>query len=454
MKAGVRRAIGISGAAVLATALLWVACGGGGDDAAGTGGADAAAEGGGGGTGGATPGGGGSGGSGGTGSSGADAGWGAAPKWESTGQQAAGCAIDFLANASEITALTWKPCAWSAECEEAVFNQALMGADAAFNPTSAVHDTGVVARIALAVVLPQPRVIVLDAAGSALGGFRTLPSATECWLPTASVSDKRLGAMAGLLGTEHGGVLDDHDALGKSPKVFTLQNPPYGGAQETPLGESRWLWWWVPVDRFSTVSATDGSDFTMFAKATGETALLARPVAAGKIFLFDEVVVFDGGTWQRRISWSDGKLPPAPYLSPTVTADDFGFAAFANSHVGFMRGINRKDINKYDSVEVWSSPFSTDPKQLQPAFLAKLPFTGTPELAGGHGVVASLSQISGSGEHQFTAWNVSTKANRSLTLPNDRVYKAHLGVTRHHVYLAAAKPGMGPSSYLIRYPVP
>ncbi|MCC6902514.1 MAG: hypothetical protein IT377_26315 [Polyangiaceae bacterium] len=447
-----QRAIGISGAVVLGTALLWVACGGGGDDAAGTGGADAAAEGGGGGTGGAATGGGGSGG---TGAAGADAGWGATPKWESTGQQAAGCAIDFLANASEITALTWKPCAWSAECEEAVFNQALAGADAAFNPTSAVHDTGVVARIALAVVLPQPRVIVLDAAGSAIGGFRTLPSATECWLPTASVSGKRLAAMAGLLGAEHGGVLDDHDALGKSPKVFTLQNPPYGGAQETPLGESRWLWFWVPVERFSTVSAVDGSDFTLFAKATGETAMLGGPVAAGDIFLFDEWVVFDGGTWQRRISWSDGKLPPAPYLTPAVVADDFGSVIYANSVVGFFRGLAHKDVNSYASVELWSSPFSKEPSQLQPKKVADLPATSISNTsAGGFGRVAFPAFAPPNGKQEIVVWDLVAESKRSHVLPSDRDLKDILGVTRHHVYLAAAKPGMGPSSYLIRYPVP
>jgi len=449
VRASVHGAIGISGAAVLGTALLWVACGGGGDDAAGSGGTDAAAEGGGGGTGGAAPGGGGSGG---TGSSGADSGWGAAPKWESTGQQAAGCAIDFLANASEITALTWKPCAWSAECEEAVFNPALVGSDPGFSGDA--RDDGKSARLSLSFLFSNVVTLALGADGALVAALRTT-SAKDCWLTQSSLSATTLGvAVARVAEHDFGGVLLGLTAGAAAPKAFTLVNPPPGTPQRFPLGESRWLWFWAPVERFSTVSAVDGSDFTMFAKATGETAMLAGPVAAGNIFLFDEWVVFDGGTWQRRISWSDGKLPPAPYLTPTVTADDFGFAAFANSHLGFMRGINRKDINKYDSVEVWSSPFSADPKQLQPAFLAKLPFTGTPELSGGHGVVASLSQIGGSGEHQFTAWNVTTKATRSLTLPNDRVYKAHLGVTRHHVFLAAAKPGMGPSSYLIRYPVP
>jgi len=448
------------GAAVAAlVAVSWVACGSDPGSSPSTGGGDAggAAGTGSAGAGGTSPGGAGGGGAGSGGSAATDGGveWGAAPQWEATGQVAAGCPIERLANAKDVKALAWKPCSWSADCEEAVFNPALLGTDAAFTPGSSLHDDGVSVRIGLALESSKHSVVFASSDGSALDGIRGTLGPTECHFWSGAQWGGRIAVMTGPLGSnERGGVLADIGTKPSDVVSFALQSPPPGTPQRTPLGEKRWLWWWAPVARFSTVSAVDGSDFTMFAKeGDGQTALLSGPISAGAIFLFDEWVLEDGGDAQRRISWSDGKQAPAAYLTPPVWTDDFGAVAFANSHVGFMRGVKRKGINSYDEVEVWASPFSETPSQLKPETVAKLTFTGMPDLAGGHGVLATATAVEPGGGYTFTAWDLATKATREFVLPKERVFKAFLGVSREHVYIGAAKPNTGPSAYLVRYPV-
>lgn len=452
-----RRLFGLGASAVLLAGATWVACGSESEPTPSGGGADAG--GGTAGTGGPSWGGGGTtSGGGGSGGSVSDGGteWGADPKWEATGQTAAGCPIERLANPKEVKAFVWKNCAWAADCEEAVFNPKLLGSDAAFTPGSSVHDDGAVVRIGLALESSKHSVVFTSGDGAALDGIRGSLSANLCHFWTGSLWGSRLAVMTGPLGANtRGGVLADVGSAPQSVTTFTLQSPPSGVPQRTPLGSKRWLWWWVPVARFSTVSAVDGSDFAMFAKeGSGQTALLSGPTSAGSIFLFDEWVYNDAGDAQRRISWSDGKLPAAAYLTPPVWNDDFGVPAFANSHVGFFRGINRKNINQYDAVELWASPFSLSPGQLQPELVEKLVFHGMPDLVGGHGVLSTATAIETGGNYTFTAWKLATKGTRSFTLPGDHVFKAFLGISRDHVYIAAAKPNTGPSAYLVRYPVP
>lgn len=450
-----RRLFGFGAGAVLLAGATWVACGNESETTPSTGGADAGggASGTGGplwGGGGTTSGGGGSSASGGAaGDGGID--WGADPKWESTGQVAAGCPIERLANPKEVTAFVWKACSWSNNCEEAEFNAKVVGSPPAFS--GALHDDGSSTRLTLT-SLSTVVTVVADATGNALDAFKGSEGPEKCILWSSSIWADRVAVMVAPSGFSLiGGVLATVGSA--SLNAFTLTNPPPGGPQRYPLGEKRWLWWWAPVARFSTVSAVDGSDFTIFAKeGSGQTALLSGPNSAGAIFLFDEWVYNDAGSAQRRISWSDGKLPAAAYLTSPAWTDDFGAPAFANSHVGFLRGINRKNINQYDSVELWASPFSASPGELQPELVEKLAFTGMPDLVGGHGVLSTATAIEPGVNFTFTAWKLATKGTRSFTLPGDHVFKAFLGISRDHVYIAAAKPNTGPSAYLVRYPVP
>lgn len=454
-----RKVFGLGVGAVLLTGATWVACGSESEPTPSTGGADAgggtAGTGGIWGGGGAAPGGGGSGASGGTaGDGGID--WGAEPKWEATGQTAAGCPIERLANPKEVKALVWKTCSWAADCEEAVLNPKLLGSDAAFTPTSSVRDDGALVRIGLALESSKHSVVFASGDGDSLDGIRGSLGPDLCHFWGASLWANRLAVRVTPLGSStFGGVLGEVGA--GSVATFTLTNPPPGSPQRYPLGSKRWLWWWTPVDRFSTVSALDGSDFVMFAKAEqpGYALDYGDPVSTGPQFLFDEYQAQEAGLPQRVIAYSDGKAAPQTYLKPSVLSDDYGSPAFANSHVGFFRGVNRIQENVYGSVEVWSTPYSESPQQLAPQKVASVALTSFGMTrAGGWGRFAFPAFSPTFGKQEILVWNLESSASSSHVLPADHDVKAILGISRDHVYIGASKPNTGPSAYLVRYPVP
>ncbi len=179
-----------------------------------------------------------------------------------------------------------------------------------------------------------------------------------------------------------------------APVVFTIpEPPPPGGTQQSVLGDDRWLWWWAPGDRLSTVSAEGRFRFpTSFAKVAfqGPAVEYTGITTTGPLFLMEEFLLDDGGgihaqertqtafrqrrrTWRRR--------------TRTTTT---GQPAFANSHVGFMRGIGRKGLNLYDSVELWATLYSTNPTNLIPELIAPLSFTSMPVMLGGWGDLATV----------------------------------------------------------------
>lgn len=458
-----RRALGAGVSAIALTATAWVACGTDSDSAPSDGGSDA---GGAGGVAGTSPSGGGSsggaggsvGGAGGGGASDGGVDWGTEPKWEATGQVAAGCPIERLANPTELKAWVWKTCSWASDCQEAVFNPKLLGSDAAFTPGSSVHDDGSVVRIGLALESSKHSVIFASGDGVALDGIRGSLAADLCHFWTGSLWGSRLAVMTGPLGMDtRAGILADVGSNPESVTVFALQSQPFGVPQRTPLGSKRWLWWWVPVDRFSTVSAVDGSDFVMFAKAEqpGYALDYGDPVSTGSQFLFDEYQAQEVGLPQRVIAYSDGMTAPQTYLKPSASSDDYGSPAFANSQVGFFRGVNRIQENVYGSVELWSTPYSENPQQLAPKKIASVSLTSYGMArAGGWGRFAFPAFSPTFGKQEVLVWNLENAANASHVLPADHEVKALLGISRDHVYIAAAKPNTGPSAYLVRYPAP
>ncbi len=118
--------------------------------------------------------------------------------------------------------------------------------------------------------------------------------------------------------------------------------------------------------------------------------------------------------------WSDGIAPPAVYLEPSAPNDAYGSPMYANSHLGFFRGINRQDINTYDSVELWASPYSDDPAKLQPT---KLATTGAQSIpigrTGGWGFAAfpTLTTPDDS-SREFAIWNLAAGTSKIRKLPD------------------------------------
>jgi len=171
-------------AVLLSAAALWSACSG---DTEITDQPDAGSDSGSGGIGGTTVGGGGNGGTGATGGAGGtggaatDAGdWGAEPEWQAIPGTAVGCSFERMVNAAEVRMSKWEKCPWADGCEQAVFNPKVVGKDAAFNPTSSVHDDGSQVTVALAFTLFKNVAVFARDDGMGADAIRPAELASDC----------------------------------------------------------------------------------------------------------------------------------------------------------------------------------------------------------------------------------------------------------------------------------
>ncbi len=447
--------------AVLAAAVLglgWLSCSGkqnatttpdAAAGAAGSGGAGA------GGSGGSVA----TGGSGGTAGSGGSAGtpeWGAAPDWEATTLTPAGCPIERLANAPQVRFFKWKPCSWSPnDCEEAVFNPDLVGSSPNYVAlASVVQDDGTAVRVGLEFELPGEPGLFATAEGQGLAGLRSASSATKCGIGGVSVYGNRFGVElyreVKQYTAEYGGVLGDLDGPAKSQLPFTAsQVNPNAIVQGEWLGSARWIWWLASYG-YGTVSATDGSSYTEFVtmQSPGNFVYLGQPITTGKLFLFGGFVGDDAGMAHGNVYYSDGIAAPQVYIEPTEPDTYYGRPIYANSYVGFFKGIGFKDVNVYNSVELWASPYSEDPSKLKPVKLAALPYKGMPvNSAGGWGHAAFGGPTK---DKAAWVWNLATGAQQTFPFPQDYRLSAFLGVSRQHVWVSGSILG-GATPYLIRF---
>jgi hypothetical protein len=437
--------------------LSWWSCSSD-ERADGMGGHDGGAEGGGAAGTSPTGGAGGGGATGGSGGSNSDGGidWGVDPKWESTSASAVGCPIERLTNAAELRVFAWQPCSWSPnDCAQAVFNPKLVGTDARFTPSSSVHDDGVTVRLGLAFQFSSPQSIFADSEGSGLDGVRLDAPSTQCLLASASVWGSRFGATVALLQTQQlGGMVGELGQQGDL-KAFTLSAQPPGGPGAYIMGTDRWVWWWSPASALTSVSAVDGSGYAEFAssKSPAPWVYLGPPVSTGTKFLIDAQEGDDAGMAHESILISDGIAAPQTYLKAPDPKDNYGMPIYANSHVAFFRGIGIQDINVYDSVELWTSPYSETPAALQPVKLATIASQSMPThgaRAGGWGFAAFSAFVPPNGERELVIWNLTKGTSRSHVLPDKYDPQGMLGITRTHLWQGAADLGKAPSSHLIR----
>ncbi len=387
------------------------------------------------------------------GAAGASGDWGAAPNWVPLNQKAAGCELEELVNAKEVRLLRWELCGFEPKCEQAVFNPALIAKDGAFSPNSIATDDATTTILALKLSLPLALAAFSDHGGMAVASFRT--STGNCNIWATSAWKKRIAVRVSEFDSSlYGGVLRSMDSSTPTA-VFSIPQDQSGAPSPHVLGDSRWLWRWAPFDRLSSVSALDGSGFTIFAKAEGETLGLTGVTTTGPSFVYWEDFTPDGLIVQGRLMQSDGVAPPTVYLAPTDPDVSFGAPAFAHSHIGFMRGFKRSSVNKFENVELWASPFSEQPAALKPIKIADLASTSiSTAKAGGHGKYATPAFAPPFGAQELLVFDLATGATTSFVVPPERVVKALLGLTRDHLYVAASKPGQGPSPYLMRFALP
>jgi hypothetical protein len=391
--------------------------------------------------------------------------WGADPKWELTTAVAAGCPVQRLVNASELRILAWQPCAWSsANCEEAVFNPKLVGSDPGYTPASEVHDDGSEVRIGLNFGFQAVAALIARRDGWGVDGIRNHFEPAECHLWGINLFGERFGVMVAPFDDSpfgngpKGGVLGRIGATIDSPVGFTIPVPTAGyGPGERRMGQARWAWRWGDSGRLTSVSSTDGSGFAEFATSSPRGPFLMIPfvVNTGRRFLFDVYELHDGGAVQSTIQSSDGIAPAEPYLVPASPDEHYGFPAYANSHVAFIKGINMRDINLFDRTELWASPFSDNPDELAPVKVADLPYQSMALIAGGWGrVVTPNGPAEGAASSSLLVRDLAQGSEYSVALPKEREFKKFLGLSREHLWLAVSKPASGKVEYLVRFAHP
>lgn len=425
-----------------------------------TGGADAGGSGAVGGVGAATGGTSPAGGKGGAGGSPVDGGEWGTPIWEPIPGTAVGCTFERMTNAASVRFLKWEPCSWTDGCEQAVFNPMLAGEMVNITPQTNVFDDGTTVRAGLNFYsLGQYVSAITDDTGMGLDAIRVTGGKPDCKIFGPSIWGKRFAIEVDSPDFKHfGGVIGDIGAMNTPPTPFTIPEPaPGGNPQKRVLGSARYLWWWTPVDRFSTVSSKDGSEFQIFAQVTYSSSVVSyrAPATTGPLFLAQEAQVMDGGQVQHKIAYSDGVSPMKPYLVPETPNDDYGEPAFANTHVGFLRGVNQKGVNVYDSVEIWASPYSTIPSELKPELVGTLPYPNMCYLVGGWGRLGTCAKLPPSEtlrELGVAVWTVATKSVRNYPVPKDYFPSFFMGVTRSHLWVGA-KADSGNHPYLMRFKV-
>jgi len=361
-----------------------------------------------------------------------------------------------MTNAASVRFFAWEPCAWTQGCEQATFNPTF-GNDVSIGGSVVDNGTTVYSGVSFYSLGQNVPTVAADD-GNGLDAIRVSGGNPSCNLFGPVVHGERFAILLTSADFKHyGGILGKVGDMSSPPTVFTIPEPAPGGSpQRLVLGDSRFLWWWTPVDRFSTVSSADGSEFQIFAQVTSSSSVVSyrAPATTGPLFLAQAGEVLTGGHVQSRITYSDGVSPMKPYLVPQDPNDDYGEPAYANSHVGFLKGINQKDVNVYDSVEVWASPYTTDPSALKPELVGALPYSNMCYLVGGWGHLGTCAKFSPTEtlrELGVAVWTIATKTVQNYPIPTDRLPSLFMGVTRTHLWVGAKVGGSTP--YLMRFNV-
>jgi len=171
----------------------------------------------------------------------------------------------------------------------------------------------------------------------------------------------------------------------------------------------------------------------------------------GSIFLLQEVAA-TGDELLPRITYTDGKSPSGVYLSDPGVG--YGAAQCADSHLGFLRGTGQQDrATKFEKVEVWASPFATDPSNLEPVlvdtFQGNLVVHGVGIAGGGYGRYGVRES-----EMSVRVWDLRTGAKWAWNPTKDLEFGAIMGFTETDLWMGTRPEGPGRDVTVRRYRLP
>jgi hypothetical protein len=385
----------------------------------------------------------------------------AQPIWAPLTNTPIGCPMDRLVNPSQVRAFTWTPCAGVASCEQMVLLPFLEGQ----YPGGIVEEEAGKTRVILAAGTKQMRMVLFASDdGWLLDAYRAPSGPPKYCTPFAgALRGTHSGVMVGANFDKPPGKLGGLvHALGdpSDPIPFDV-TLPFGfgpaGAANIPMAAGRWAWKSSP-DRLLSVATADAADLRVVAQArawdtTSSILAIDSIDTNGSTFMLGAPMVTKEGGVTSIIATTDGKNPPTPYIvSPDGSFYDY--AAYAGSHVAWLRGIDAQAVNVYKRVELWASPYDPDPSKLKPFKVDDWPFTSMGQLLGAAGRVAALAGAPADGgiANTTAVWDLSRKVQQIYTLPaNHQVAPPYLGLTSTHLWVQASPAPNTPTDMYVRF---
>lgn len=371
--------------------------------------------------------------------------------WRSISTSVAGCAIERLNLEERPRLFTWQDCPQGQACQVARLEGPFVSVTAFLGSTT-LASAGSDERALIAMVDPSSfLVVVTNDEGLALDGYRA-PYDPEhrCLMATASIFGDRWGALVshqeagarrlgGLLGT-----------LGGELQTFTVDPLPTGmGPAPVILGEQRWMMrWWSP--RLYSVDARRGDDLVEVSPFDATSTIEQGPLATdGQTFFVQRIST--GAPMASRIDASDGRSPPTPFVEPGPGAFD-GVPAFTGSHVTWFRGRDASSVNRFQSVEVWATPWTPGQQMLpEPFRVAVFPGQHMPtDVAAGHGYLAAPIDTQG---RQVVVYDVGKTSERVIALPGNLRAWHHAGLSKDALWTVAASGPGNRGDLLVRLPL-
>ena len=151
------------------------------------------------------------------------------------------------------------------------------------------------------------------------------------------------------------------------------------------------------------------------------------------------MIATDGGKLGANIVVTDGISPPSPYLDPPSDSW-YGLPIFAHSHIAWMRGVNPTQINLFERVELWASPYTADPAQLKPQKVSDWPdkYFNINGWAGAFGTIAVVTTAADGTSLEDTIWNLDSMTTYKYAIPPAQPHddlRCSPGVTHTHSYV-------------------
>ncbi|MBI4953802.1 MAG: hypothetical protein HY908_17385 [Myxococcales bacterium] len=369
------------------------------------------------------------------------------------------CPIERVANAKQVRAFHWESC--GPGCESAVFRPGweVVGDNAVHGGTVVSAAGNVVVALNRAHLDKYYEVLFTTGDGWLIDAYRVEPvSPGACLVHTENTDGVRYGFVvdSGPLGHRKlATVLAPLDGSA-APMTYSYDPAPFGyGPNPSAFGSTRWVWYYYS-DRLDSVSTLDGSGLVTLGQYSDLGPILAiyGPKWTGDQFLFGQVNLVDPVTVQGVLARSDGVAPSSTYLAP-VDGSFYGAPDFAHSHLAFFRGIGQLDVNEFQAVELWASPYSADPAALAPYKVADWPWSAMPpETASGYGwFTAPLPDPPALTLNTLAAYDLASKARIDFQVPGGLRLYHDLGVSPGFVWYLAG-PQTGGMSYFGRFALP